>query len=68
VAVTTSHGGGHSTRTAVVTSRLAFEDIAKLHALAEQRGTTVSSLISSTVHNVLPLMGGKGDERARDHD
>ena len=41
---------GHSTRTAVVTSRLAFADIAHLHQTAERTATTVSALVAQIVH------------------
>jgi len=41
---------GHSTRTAVVTSRLAIADIAHLHHAAERNATTVSALVARIVH------------------
>jgi len=62
---TTSHGG-HSTKTAVVTSRIAFEDIAQLHTLAAERNTTISALISRCVHSTLPLMvAGEADDASK---
>jgi hypothetical protein len=40
---------GHSTRTAVITSRIPIADIAHLHEQAERDDTTVSALIARAV-------------------
>jgi hypothetical protein len=45
---------GHSTKTAVVTSRLAIADIAHLHTAAERADTTVSALVARIVHEHAP--------------
>jgi hypothetical protein len=47
---------GHSTRTAVVTSRLAIADIAHLHTAAERGDTTVSALVAQLVHEHAPQL------------
>jgi hypothetical protein len=47
---------GHSTKTAVVTSRLAIADIAHLHTAAERADTTVSALVARIVHEHAPQL------------
>jgi predicted DNA-binding ribbon-helix-helix protein len=47
---------GHSTRTAVVTSRLEIADSSQLHTEAERRGTTLSALVARLVHEHAPQL------------
>lgn len=53
----TTHGdvalSGHSTRTAVITSRIPIAAIAQLHNVAEHQDTTVSALIARIVADKL---------------
>ena len=64
---TRSHSlSGHSTKTAVVTSRLAIADIAHLHHTAERTATTVSALIAQLVHEHARLLAD-GLEQEADH-
>lgn len=44
---------GHSTKTAVITTRIQIADVALLYAIAAKRGTTVSGLIAEIVHDHL---------------
>ena len=56
---------GHSTRTAVVTSRLRFADIAQLHSKAEDGGTTVSALVARIIAERLDHDKPPRDEQSR---
>ena len=54
---------GHSTRTAVLTSRIPIADVARLHGVAEQRGTTVSALIAELVHDATPALAASTEAK-----
>jgi len=44
---------GHSTRTAVITSRVPIAAIAQLHNVAEHQDTTVSALVARIIADKL---------------